>query len=120
MNRAVGADEWGIPGNKDKVSYGGELIRDMLKNEEYVLVNSLELFVGGPWTWAQRGKPGTRSCLDLVIFSSCLKPLQDSAIIYKEQKFTPRRVVRRKGKIQSIYTDHFPIEIKLKGIPRNN
>ena len=51
MNRAIGSDEHGIPGNKDKVSYGGELIREMLKNEEYVLLNSLSLVEGGPWTW---------------------------------------------------------------------
>ena len=47
LNRAVGADEWGIPGNKDKISYGGELIRDILKKEEYVLLNSLDIVEGG-------------------------------------------------------------------------
>ena len=118
MNRAVGADELGVPGNKDKVSYGGELIREMIKHEEYVLINSLSMVVGGPWTWIQRGNPEIRSCLDLGIISSCLIPFLDSVVIDKEHNFTPRRVIKRKGKIQSIFTDHLPIEIKLKGMPR--
>ena len=32
--------------------------------------------------------------------------------------FTPRRVIKRRGKTESIYTDHIPIEIKLKGMTR--
>ena len=50
LNHSVGADKLGIKGNKVKVSYGGELLRDLLEEENYVLLNNLELATGGPWT----------------------------------------------------------------------
>ena len=39
MNKKVGDL---IPGNKDKVSVGGKLIVDFLKNGKYVLVNGMK------------------------------------------------------------------------------
>ena len=93
LNRAIGSDEWGISGNHDRVLYGGELVRDMLKNKDYVLLK------GGPWTWVQRGKEWIRSCLDLAIGSANLVPFVKQILIDKNRKFTPRRVIRRKGKI---------------------
>ena len=38
------------------------------------------------------------------------------------KKFTPRRVVWRSNKFTSVYTDHFPMEIILTGMPskKNN
>ena len=59
-----------------------------------------------------------KSCLDLAIVSSCLVPFVESFIIDKDRKFTPRRVIKRKGKVESIFTDHLGIEIKLKGLTR--
>ena len=50
LNRAVGAGELGVPDNKEKISYGGEMVRELLSEGEYVLLNGLELAVGGPWT----------------------------------------------------------------------
>ena len=57
MNSHVGNDELGIKGNHEKVSYGGSLIRDMLKEGNYKLLNSLDLVEGGPWTWFDRSDP---------------------------------------------------------------
>lgn len=54
LNRAVGSDSWGVKGNKDKISHGGELIRSLLKTKRYILINNLDLVQGGPWTWADR------------------------------------------------------------------
>ena len=52
MNRAIGAGEWGVAGNKKVVSPGGELIREqLLMTGEFTLINNLELCKGGPFTW---------------------------------------------------------------------
>ena len=41
LNRAVGSDEWGITGNHSKVSYGGQHIRDIVKEKDYVILNNM-------------------------------------------------------------------------------
>ena len=68
LNRAVGRGELGIEGNSSKISYGGQLIRDLIGAGEYVLLNNLSLAVGGPWTRVCPGAGGS-SCLDLAIGS---------------------------------------------------
>ena len=50
LNRAVGAGELGVAGNKPGISYGGKLVRDLVASGEYVIVNNLALAEGGPWT----------------------------------------------------------------------
>ena len=82
MNRAIGSDELGIPGNKAQVSPGGRLMREeLLRGGEYVLLNGLQgrgskvEVVGGPWTWVQPGREEeVRSCLELVVVSASLLP----------------------------------------------
>ena len=64
-NRAVGSDLWGITGNHSKVSMGGQLIRDMIIEKDYVILKHIA--IGGPWTWVQRGNETVRSCLDIAI-----------------------------------------------------
>jgi hypothetical protein len=82
MNRAVGADRWGIPGNRETVSPGGRLIREqLLQGGEFTLLNSLELVEGGPHTWVQAGKEEVKSCLDLVIVSTALVPFVERVMI---------------------------------------
>ena len=44
---------------------GGQLLRDLLEREEYILLNNLPIVEGGPWTWVSRSD--AKSCLDLVI-----------------------------------------------------
>ena len=116
MNVHVGNDEWGVNGNHSKVSYGGQLVREFIKNNNFTILNNIA--DGGPWTWVQRGKETVRSCLDLAICSENLLPFVKSVLIDKNQKFTPRRIVRRNKKFVSVYTDHFPIEVILAGMPR--
>ena len=48
LNRAVGSDDWGVAGNHGKVSYGGQLVRDMVKRRNCVILNNMA--EGGPWT----------------------------------------------------------------------
>ena len=72
MNRALGTGEWGVEGNKPKISYGGSLIRDLLSTRRFILLNSLPLAKGGPWTWVDRSNDSVRSCLDIAIISAGL------------------------------------------------
>ena len=119
MNRAVGNDEWGTKGNKERVSNGGKLIRDLLKTNQYILLNNLNLVEGGPWTFIDRQDSTRKSCLDLCIISVNLLPFIAKVQVDKDRKFTPRRVIKRKKEIKSIFTDHFSIKVELKGLPRS-
>ena len=38
--------------------------------------------------------------------------------IVKDPKMIPRRVVWRNKKFSSVYTDHFPVEVELSGMPK--
>ena len=114
MNRAVGADERGVKGNKVKVSFGGCLIRELVEEGNYKIFNNLELAVGGPWT---RKDPayGTLSCLDLAIGSANLLPFLKTMEVDSERRFTPYRVkVSRRGEIGSVYPDHYPVMLELE------
>ena len=117
MNRQIGADEFGVKGNKGNISTGGQLIRELLKTKEFVLLNNLPLTTGGPFTWVQPGKEEVRSCLDLAIASASLVPFVKTMTIDSERKFTPRRVTRKAGKAVTVYTDHFSVLLKLEGLP---
>ena len=70
LNRAIGADRLGVKGNKPKISKGGKMVRELLEEGEYVLLNNSEKAVGGPWTWVCRSDGNVKSCLNLVIVSA--------------------------------------------------
>ena len=38
LNRAIGDGEWGVEGNKTHVTFGGQLVRDLLASKKYVLL----------------------------------------------------------------------------------
>ena len=42
LNKHIGNDELGVPGNHGKISFGGHLVRDLLSSGEFELVNSCE------------------------------------------------------------------------------
>ena len=50
LNRAVGNRKLGVKGKTDKISYGGQLDRDLIGAGDYVLLNNLSLAEGVPWT----------------------------------------------------------------------
>ena len=83
FNRAIGNDRLGVPGNKEKISGGGEMVRDLLREGEYVLVNRLGLAKGGPWTRVDPAS-GVLSCLDLTLISSNLLPYVEGFVIDDE------------------------------------
>ena len=61
-----------IDGNHEKVTFGGQLIRNMLKSDKFVLVNSTSKVIGGPFTRYDPSDPKCdikKSCLDLAIMS---------------------------------------------------
>ena len=114
LNRAVGGGELGVAGNKEKISFGGQLVRDLVDSEEFVIVNNLGLAVGGPWTWVDPADPQHRSCLDLAIVSQNLLPFVTDMQVDSSRRITPKRVIARRGKMTVRHTDHFALEIKLK------
>ena len=91
LNKKVGADRWGVVGNNDKVSYGGQLIRDMLATEEFMLINNTKAAQGGAFTWEDPGNPGRKACLDLFICSADLFPFVKSLVIDSSRKFAPKQ-----------------------------
>ena len=86
MNIHVGSDEWGVEGNHSKISYGGQLVREFIKDNNFIILNNMA--EGGPWTWVQRGNDQVKSCIDLAIGSQNLLPFVKSILIDKNQKFT--------------------------------
>ena len=118
MNRNVGNGEFGIRGNKNKISYGGQLIRNMIQGGLYILINNLDIVKGGPWTWIDRQDSSRKSCLDLAIVSVTLLPYISKIEIDSEKKYTPRRVTKTKKETTSTYTDHFSVKKEMKNIPK--
>ena len=112
LNRGVGSDELGVPGNSPTVSYGGRLVRDLLASEEYCLLNGLALAEGGPWTREDPGDGGL-SCLDLAICSRNLLPYVQKMKVDNKREFTPKRVTMRQGRMMMRPTDHFSLLIEL-------
>ena len=119
LNRAVGDGDLGVEGNHPSVSYGGGLIRELLKEQEeeeeqeekeqgkrYYLLNSFKETEGGPWTWTSRIDQSVKSCLDLVIISANLLPNFSRMMIDRKQEFYPKTVVRTGGKERLIRSDH--------------
>ena len=117
LNRAVGAGKWGVKGNKEHVSYGGQLVRDLPETEDYTLLNSLDMVEGGPWTWISRANANIKSCLDQGIVSKNLLPFVQRVVVDEKQEFTPFRVVKRKAGITSCFSDHFSFKVILGGMP---
>ena len=90
----------------------------MVKDGFYVVINNLDLFVGGPWTWVDRQDSNIKSCMDIGIISQSLIPNLTNVAIDADKKFTPRRVMKKKKEGMTIFSEHFAIKILITGIPR--
>ena len=119
LNRAIGSGRLGIQGNRQKVSYGGKLVLELLETGEYILGNSSEKVEGGPWTWVSRTDATIKSCIDLVIMSADLAPFLKRIVIDDKQEFAPARVRRVSGRRRLIYSDHFPVLVEFENLPKN-
>ena len=67
--------------NHEKTTIRGKLLRNLLKNKDYVLVNATDKTIGGPFTRYDRTDPsndGKKSLLDYFIVSSSISKYIDS------------------------------------------
>ena len=75
LNKLVGREKYGVPGNHPEVSTGGHFLQHMLKTRDWFFVNSMgdKVVEGGPFT---RHNPATGrlSCLHLLVVSRELRP----------------------------------------------
>ena len=125
LNKAIGSGQLGVEGNKVNVSYGGQLIRNLVESGDYFLANNTPEAEGGPFTreepadaklpWESRRK----SCLDLVLISTNLKQFYASLLIDSSRKITPKRIMMRKRKLIEKPTDHYSLVLKLKNLPKS-
>ena len=97
LNRALGNDKWGIIGKNSRVSNSGEFLRDLIKTGDFTILNNLDKSDKGPWTWIDRKDNNIKSCLDIAIASTALVPYVVNFEVDRERKFTPRRVIKKKG-----------------------
>ena len=115
MNRHVGDI---IPGNDDRVSFGGSLWRDLLSVGEFHLLNAAQDKVrGGPFTWFRPGG-GARSALSLWIVCSDTLPHVELLTIDDLKDITPFRVKGRKDNRTQIYSDHVGTMVKLVNLDK--
>ena len=60
---------------------------------------------------------GQTSCLDLAIISVSLTAFVSRVIVDSQRCFTPRRIIRNRSRTKTIFTDHYSVMVKLKGMP---
>ena len=99
LNKLVGCDHLGVPGNHPEVSAGGQLLRDLLATGDWILVNGLgeDVVVGGPFT-REDPATGKLSCLDLFIVSRELRPYVSKLFVDSGRKMVVARPIKEKGK----------------------
>ena len=119
MNRKIGNYDLGVAGNNPEVSYGGSLLRDLLANGEYVLVNNTKNVSGGPFTRFDPANPMKKSLLDLIIISRSLLKYLDELTIDTDFKFPIQHPIKAGGKTVMKKSDHVPLVLKLKNLPHD-
>ena len=117
FNKQIGSDYLGIPGNKPIISYGGQMVRDLLATENYLLVNNSDKVTGGPWTREDPSDRNKKSCLDFAIVSIRLVAYIKELIIDKEKKYAMNRVTYKKGKLTLTPADHYTMFLVLHNLP---
>lgn len=118
LNKLIGCDQWGVPGNHPEVSPGGKLLRELLATGEWILVNGLgeSVVEGGPFTRVDPAT-GILSCLDLFIVSRELRPYVKKLVIDSNREIELARAVKCNGKYKMIYPDHFPAILTFTDLP---
>jgi hypothetical protein len=92
-NRAIGNDNLGVAGNHPQVSFGGGLVRELLEDDHYILLNNSTVAEGGPWTWESRVDQSIKSCIDLCIMSSNLVSYATKMLVDSQQMYCPKKVL---------------------------
>ena len=118
QNKHVGADNLGVEGNLARVSRGGQLVRDLLATGDWHLVNGMgrEVVEGGPTT-REDPASGEKSCLQLFVVSTELKPFVSKLYIDSGRTMWVARPVRQKGGFRLVHSDHYPCLLTLKNMP---
>ena len=116
MNRNVGDL---IKGNykSNKLGHGGWQIKRLIDTGKYVLVNSTDKTINGPYTRYDPSDPSNlekKSILDLCILSKELFRYVHSLIIDDKLERTPFHVVSG-GK--RVHSDHYSLLLSLEGVP---
>ena len=117
LNKLVGCDHLGVKGNNERISYGGQLLRELIATEDYCLVNNLDIATGGPFTRIDPADASIRSCLDYFICSSNLRPYIKRLVIDSQRKQALKRVVYKDGKYKVVYADHFTLVLYMGDLP---
>ena len=117
LNKMVGCDQLGIKGNKDKISYGGQLLRELIATGEYRLVNNMEVTEGGPFTREDPADEENKSCLDYFISSANLMPFIKRLVIDNQRKYAMKRIVYKDGKFKNTFTDHYTLILYMSDLP---
>ena len=65
INAHIGNDEYGVYGNSDEISHGGQILRNMTERRNLTIMNN-EKLCKGKWTREDRSNK-TKSIHDLVI-----------------------------------------------------
>ena len=86
MNVAIGNDELGVRDNDSNISHDGHIIRNFLRDREFILLNNTNLANGGPYTRCDPADKSRKSCLGPVIVSKSLFPFIKSLEIDNENK----------------------------------
>ena len=118
MNKHVGCDDLGVPGNKPEVDRGGHMVRALLATGDWLLVNAMgeEVVEGGPFT-REDPATGALSCLQLFIVSRELRPFVTKLVIDSALELTVGRSVSEKGKYRLVRSDHFPCILTMENLP---
>ena len=100
---------------ENKVLFGGKLVEDLLATEKYVLINSSDKVIIGPYTRYDPSAPdkdSKKSVLDLFIISKELNKYVEFLFIDKNMNYTPCNPSTKRV----IYTDHYGLLLSFKGI----
>ena len=99
LNRIQINGELGVRGNHPEVTFGGELVRELVTSNEYFIV-----------THEIAGK-----IVDIA--SASLMPYVRELVVDKERVFTPKRVITRGKELTVRFTDHLSLKISLCDLP---
>ena len=120
FNKLVGCDEFGVEGNNPDITYGGKLVRELIKSGEYILVNNTWKTTGGPFTREDPAKLHKKSCLDFCIVSAKLFPYIKELKIDSGRELALGRVSMKNGKLTLKPPDHYPLIVLLQNLPIGN
>ena len=117
LNKHVGNDHLGVPGNTCEISTGGRLLRDLVEGGNWRLLNAVEEKVnGGPFTRKDPAS-GKESLLDLWVCTAGLAPYLKELYIDSLRRWEVARPVLKEGRLQLTHTDHYTMVATFDNLP---